>query len=106
MTNEIWKPVSEKLYYSLSKEEINYEVSNLGRIRNKKTGKMINPFPKYGTDKLMWTMHAPTGWDWTLQFLVDQTVYTTFTDSNDSYGRCIKHRDGNVLNNAFDNLYI
>ena len=33
---EIWKPITEAT---------NYEVSNLGRVRNTKTGKTFNPSP-------------------------------------------------------------
>ena len=40
MTNEIWKPISKDLYY-ISSLIGDYEVSNKGRIRNTKTGKIL-----------------------------------------------------------------
>lgn len=98
---EIWKPISKKLYYYESWINQDYEVSNYGRIRNKKTGKIINPFLTSRKNNLKWTMHYGTI---TLQFYVDHTVYTTFV--GDCYGRHIKHRDGNMFNNTLDNLYL
>lgn len=101
MSKEIWKPISNGLYYMGVNQ--NYEVSNYGRIRNSKTGKVIKPFLNQTGKKLRWTMHF-TGFDTTLQFLVDHTVYETFV--GDCYGKIVKHKDGDNFNNLVDNLYI
>lgn len=103
MCKEIWKPISNGLYYMGVNQ--NYEVSNYGRIRNSKTGKLIKPFLTDNGKKLRWTMHDSSyGYDATLQFLVDHTVYETFV--GDCYGKIVKHKDGDNLNNLVDNLYI
>ena len=102
---EIWKPVSKKMYYIESLINDNYEVSNYGRIRNRKTGKIINPFLTPNKKALKWTNHkSKFGCNYTLQFLVDHTVYSAFI--GDCYGKRIKHRDDNMFNNTLDNLYI
>lgn len=104
---EIWKPISSNMYYIVSFLNFDYEVSNFGRIRNKKTGKIINGFPtKSGNKKLKWTMHFhySNGVPGTLQFLVDHTVYEAFVGP--CYNVEVKHRDGNNFNNTLDNLYI
>ena len=104
MINEIWKPISKDLYY-INSLIGDYEVSNKGRIRNAKTGKLIHSFKTYDKKRLMWTNHKRiNGNDSTLQFLVDHTVYQTFV--GDCYGKCVKHRDGDYFNNEVDNLYI
>lgn len=106
---EIWKPVSKKMYFFSNFVNQDYEVSNLGNIRNAKTGRKINPFLTQNGKKLRWNMHKSFGegnMPSSLQFLVDQTVYITFSGSNKSYGRPIKHKDGNLMNNAYDNLYL
>lgn len=104
MTNEIWKPISTKLYpYYESLVNQVYEVSNYGRIRNSKTGKIINPFVTQ--NRYIWTMHYNTcGWNYTLQFLVSHTVYETFV--GDCFDKVVYHRDGNKFNNNVDNLFI
>ena len=104
MTNEIWKPISKDLYY-ISSLIGDYEVSNKGRIRNAKTGKFIHPFKTHDQKRLMWTNHKRShGWDSTLQFLVDHTVYQTFVGN--CYGKRVYHLDGDYFNNEVDNLYI
>ena len=101
---EIWKPISKKLYY-IGSLIGDYEVSNKGRIRNAKTGKFIHPFKTRDKARLRWTNHKRYhGYDNTLQFLVDHTVYQTFI--GDCYGKHIGHHDGNYFNNEVDNLYI
>lgn len=102
MSKEIWKPISNKLYFLGVNQ--NYEVSNYGRIRNSKTGKVINPFLSQNGKKLRWTMHDASIPEATLQFLVDHTVYETFV--GDCYGKIVKHKDGDNFNNLVDNLYI
>ena len=104
MTNEIWKPISKKLYYP-SLHIGDYEISNKGRIRNARTGKFIHPFKTQSKSRLMWTNHKRiNGYDSTLQFLVDHTVYQTFVGN--CYGKVVYHRDGDNFNNEVDNLYI
>lgn len=102
MSKEIWKPISNKLYFLGVNQ--NYEVSNYGRIRNSKTGKVIKPFLNQTGKKLRWTMHHESIPEATLQFLVDHTVYETFV--GDCYGKIVKHKDGDNFNNLVDNLYI
>lgn len=110
---EIWKPITKGLYRYSNLINEDYEVSNQGRIRNKKTGRVINPFLTQNGKKLRWTMHKQHYYwggvyDQTLQFLVDKTVYMTFINDVEGkylYSR-IKHKDGNLMNNLFDNLYV
>ena len=103
MSKEVWKPISQNLYYYGVNQD--YEVSNHGRIRNSKTNKIINPYMAQSGKKLKWTMHnSKNGYDATLQFLVDHTVYETFI--GDCYDKEVKHKDGNNFNNMVDNLYI
>lgn len=103
MSKEVWKPISNELYcYGVNQ---NYEVSNYGRIRNSKTGKVLKPFLNQTGTKLKWTMHNYRyGCDATLQFLVDHTVYETFVGG--CYGKVVKHKDGDNFNNLVDNLYV
>ena len=102
---EVWKPISKNLYY-MSSWIGDYEVSNLGNIRNKKTKKMIHPFFTQDKKKLKFTSHKTTrlNGDFTLQFLVDHVVYETFVGP--CYGVPVYHRDGDNFNNAVENLYI
>ena len=105
MTNEIWKPVSKTMYWIPNMVNEDYEVSNFGNIRNKKTGKKIATYSRKDYKKLFWTNHKNMGhYHATLQFLVDHTVYTAFIGN--CYEKHIKHRDGNPFNNHIDNLYI
>ena len=106
MEKEIWKPVSITLSpYWLDGINITHEVSNFGRIRNKKTGNIMSIFIKDGVP--FWTMHCRypgSDYDLTLQFRVSHTVYSAF--KGDCYGKHVNHKDGNIFNNELDNLFI
>lgn len=106
MIKEIWKPISTSMYFYSDLINTDYEVSNMGRIRNAKTGKEIHPFPNQKGNKRKWTMHGrySDGWPYTLQFLVDHTVYEAFVGL--CYEKELKHKDGNNFNDALENLCI
>ena len=73
-----------------------YEVSNLGRVRNRKSGKILATNPTKSHKK-------PQVWLYTDYKL----VYFTFNGvSSRSEVKRVKHRDGNVMNCKLDNLYI
>ena len=102
-SQEVWKEISNNMYYYTALLNKDYEVSNFGRIRNKKTGKIISTYKK--GNKLRWTMHKRlNGYDTTLQFLVDHTVYEAFIGP--CYGSHIKHKDGDLMNNCVWNLEV
>ena len=83
-----------------------YEVSSLGRVRNRKSGKILTTNPTKSHKK-------PQVWLWsdyfntTLQYTLDKIVYFSFcgTEGVSSNAR-ISHYDGNVMNCKLNNLYI
>jgi hypothetical protein len=107
MKKEIWKPVLYENFcseYWINCVNRNYEVSNLGRIRNNKTGKILNSFVK--DNALYWTMHynRPDYYPITLQFRVSHVVYGSFVGN--CYDHKIYHKDNDIFNNSLDNLYM
>ena len=87
---EVWKQI---------KENKNYEVSDLGRVRNAKTGRIL----KYKIDKegdqavgLFSNGHRTVR-------KVHRLVYDNHTN-NDISNKHIKHIDGNKENNKLENL--
>lgn len=103
MTNqtEIWKPVAETLYWGgLGKV---YEVSNLGRVRNKNTGHILKSTPYSDNPKrLRVTFH--NGPYSTLSFLRSHVVWETFVGP--CYNKRIGFKDGNHENCELSNLYM
>ena len=83
-----------------------YEVSNLGRIRNRKSGKILATNPTKSHKK-------PQAWlymeyfNTTLQYTLDKLVYFTFNEvSADTTRKRVFHRDGDIMNCKLENLYI
>ena len=88
---EIWKPV--KGYEGL------YEVSNMGSVRNSKTGKLKIPqLMKRGyVQVLLWTNHQAKG------FTIHRLVAEAFLPNPNNFSD-VNHKDGNKQNNSVDNL--
>ncbi len=104
MINEIWIPIKFKNICSeswLPYVGVNYEVSNLGRIRNKKTGNIITV-----SDAGYFTSHKllENGYNQSLTFKVSHAVYGSFIGK--CHNKKILHRDGNKWNNELSNLYM
>lgn len=84
-----------------------YEVSNMGRIRNKRTNKILTANPTK-------SHRRPQVWLWsdyfgaTCQYTLARLVYYTFNpiDGHSCDAPRVYHRDGNVMNCKLDNLYI
>lgn len=86
-SNERWIP---------TRTNRNYEVSNLGNVRNTKTGKVLKP-----------TLNKPNGWYRVSlggkREYVHRIVVESFNGC-DLKGVYIHHKDGNKTNNAITNL--
>lgn len=109
MEKEIWVPVKFENFcasYWLPYAGVNYEVSNLGRIRNKKTGNII-AVSDIGYDHAAGFIshrQLKNGYNQSLTFRVSHVVYGSFVGK--CYDKKIYHRDGNTWNNALFNLYM
>lgn len=93
MENEIWKPIEEANH--------KYAVSNLGRVKNITTGRILKPYLstwKYFTVTL-YINHYKQG----VKFLVHRLVAKYFCDGY-AEGLVVNHKDGNKLNNHYTNL--
>ena len=99
---EIWKEIPQSIYWLGFKPM--YEASNFGRIRNKKTGKILSYSPTNGDyDRLKVQLQA-TYHGGRLSFLVSHIIYSTFI--GDCYEKHVKFKDGNTSNFNVSNLYI
>lgn len=99
---EIWKEIPQSIYWLGFKPM--YEASNFGRIRNKKTGKILSYSPTNGNyDRLKVQLQA-TYHGGRLSFLVSHIIYSTFI--GDCYEKHVKFNDGNTSNFSVSNLYI
>ena len=83
-----------------------YEVSNLGRVRNRKTGRILTTNPtKSHKHPQVWLYSEY--WGATEQFTLSHIVYNAFSNNRTrSYTDRIGHKDGDIMNNRFDNLYL
>ena len=83
-----------------------YEVSNLGRVRNRKSGKILTTNPTKSHKKpqaWLYTDYFST----TLQHTLDKLVYFTFNGvSAETIRKRVFHRDGDIMNCKLENLYI
>ena len=83
-----------------------YEVSNLGRVRNRKTGRILATNPtKSHKHPQVWLYSEY--WRATEQFTLSHIVYNAFSNNRPSYYTDrIGHKDGDIMNNRFNNLYL
>lgn len=98
-STEIWKEIPQSIYWLGFKPL--YEASNYGRIRNKKTGKMLTFTPCNGNSKCL-KVQLRGKYKENLSFLVSHIIYTTFI--GDCYEKVVKFKDGNCHNFTIDNL--
>lgn len=108
MEKEIWVPIKFENIASSTWVDYagkNYEVSNFGRIRNKKTGNMLT-VSRIGDGDAGFISHYTfdKGCDAVLTFRVSHLVWGSFIGN--CYDKKIYHRDGNNWNNRLDNLYM
>lgn len=93
----------------------NYEVSNLGRIRNSRTKRILKPLVNNShKTPQVWLYHSPISpkyvgvssiitWE-KAQFSLVRIIYFTFHNAEDNHKRIFFH-DGNPLNCSLDNIY-
>lgn len=95
MEKEQWKTITQ---------DIRYEISNLGRVRNKKNGHILSCKPtkshKHPQVFLAGNLKGR------IQLTVSQLVWHEFNNKPYIYGEKIGHKDGNILNNKLANLYL
>ena len=85
-----------------------YEVSNFGRVRNRKSGKILttNPTKSHKRPQVwLWSDYFGTTCQHTLARLVYYTFNPTAGYGLDAIGR-VYHRDGDVMNCKLENLYV
>ena len=99
---EIWKEIPQSIYWLGFKPM--YEASNFGRIRNKKTGKILSYSPTNGNFNRLKVQLQATYQGGRLSFLVSHIIYSTFI--GDCYEKHVKFKDGNTSNFIVSNLYI
>jgi len=87
-----------------------YEVSNIGRVRNIKTKRILKTSPtKSHKHPQVWLYS--TYWQATEQFTLSHIVYNAFNENdkvnfiNCGVGERIGHLDGDITNNKIENLY-
>lgn len=99
---EIWKEIPQSIYWLGFKPM--YEASNFGRIRNKKTDKILSYSPTNGNFNRLKVQLQATYQGGRLSFLVSHIIYSTFI--GDCYEKHVKFKDGNTSNFNVSNLYI
>ena len=82
------------------KDYPNYEVSNLGRIRNKKTNRLLHFDQPYKYARVCLRQDKKRQ----RNLMVHRLVYCTFHDDYDLDGFVIDHIDADTANNRLDNL--
>lgn len=94
----------------------NYEVSNHGRIRNRRTKYVLKPITKSSHKQPQIFLQSSSIWG-KAQHTISQIVYNhwcrrdgerpSYYESNGYMvkGNRIGHRDGNIMNNHPNNLY-
>ena len=76
----------------------NYEVSNLGKVRNIKSGRMLKPYLNHG-----YLMLCLYGYNKRKNLLLHRIIATAFIDNHEEKP-CVNHIDENKLNNDLSNL--
>lgn len=92
---EIWKTITL---------DRRYEVSNLGRVRNKKTLHILSNKPTKSHRHPQ--VFLAGNYRGRLQLTVSHLVWHEFNNRPYFYGEIIGHKDGDILNNRIDNLYL
>ena len=82
----------------------NYEVSNLGQVRNIVTGRMLKPYVNLGGGKGYYKVRLTSEPYQTKQFFVHRLVAEAFIPKEKEEYTDVNHIDENKLNNAVDNL--
>ena len=93
---EVWKVVSRNE---------NYEVSNLGNIRNKKTKRHLKPNATKSHRQVQVFLYSPY-WRHSEQFTLSRLVYNAFARNELEMNQRIGHKDGDIFNNRFENLFV
>ena len=96
-TKETWKPVT-------CTDNVMYEVSSEGNVRNLKTGRILKPF--YNTNGYAMVDLTRANNDKTKKTLklVHRLVAQSFIPNNDQSKTVINHKDENPRNNSVANL--
>jgi hypothetical protein len=76
-----------------------YEVSNLGRVRNIKSGRILKPYLNHNG----YLMHCLYGYDKRKCLLLHRIIAIAFIDNHEEKP-CVNHIDENKLNNDLSNL--
>lgn len=88
--NEIWKDI---------KDYPNYQVSNLGKVKNAKTNKILKPFSPIGEYlKVSLSKNGKAK-----HYFIHRLVAETFIPNPNNYP-CVNHKDENPSNNCVSNL--
>ena len=89
----------------------NYEVSNMGRIRNAKTKHILSTKPTKSHKHPQVFLHGNCGWFDKVQYTVSHIVYDHFVgedgfnNTTGNWNARIGHYDCNILNNEATNLF-
>ena len=83
-----------------------YEVSNMGRVRNRNTGRILKTNPTTSHKRpQVWLYNTYHGT--TCEYSLAKVVYTTFNKEGEMWGtKRIYHHDGDVMNCKLENLYV
>lgn len=95
-TKETWKPIT-------CTDNVKYEVSSEGKVRNLKTGRILKPFYASGYAMVSLTSANNDKTKKTLK-LVHRLVAQAFIPNNDPSKTLINHKDENKRNNSVANL--
>ena len=100
-TSEIWSPI---IYNNIIRDM--YEVSNLGRIRNSRTGHMMTPTPSEKGYMLVSFRCYTTDSERikTSSIKIHRIVASTFVSGRSEINNEVNHKDGDKNNNRADNL--
>jgi len=85
-----------------------YEVSNMGRVRNKKSGKILttNPTKSHRNPQVwLYTEYFSATCQYTLAKIVYWTFNGVYPESAFALSKRINYRDGNPMNCKLENLY-